>query len=259
MSSLSDATYAYPFDPTGTKATNKVSNEKQVITAPPWKDYNFIIPKFAPFFKDSMVIVDQASGDTLVEGQDYLLGNRFLGASRSCAKMIFGSIYFLDKTRSGVVDMTYQTIGGEWTLDEAKIMEILDNRDRNPLIITWEQIANTPNLFPPIDHQWHLKDMVGMSKVVDALKNISQTILNTRQNLEQLFQDHLSNKNNPHETTKIHVGLGDVENFGIATMADAQDGTSNEVYMTPLRTQQQIDANLMDIKNRLQTLENKVG
>lgn len=47
---------------------------------------------------------------------------------------------------------------------------------------------------------------------------------------------HAADKNNPHTVTKAQVGLGNVENYGIATQAEALAGTSNVKYMTPLRT-----------------------
>jgi len=38
--------------------------------------------------------------------------------------------------------------------------------------------------------------------------------------------------------TKSDVGLGSVQNYGIATQAQAQAGTANDVYMTPLRVKE---------------------
>lgn len=44
---------------------------------------------------------------------------------------------------------------------------------------------------------------------------------------------HIADKSNPHETTKAQVGLGLVENYGIATLAEAQAGIVTNKYMTP--------------------------
>lgn len=52
---------------------------------------------------------------------------------------------------------------------------------------------------------------------------------------------HANNKSNPHGVTKSQVGLGSVSNYGISTQAEAEAGTSNSKYMTPLRTKQAID------------------
>ena len=51
---------------------------------------------------------------------------------------------------------------------------------------------------------------------------------------------HTSNKANPHAVTKSQVGLGSVLNYGVSTQAEAQAGTSNAKYMTPLRTKEAI-------------------
>lgn len=53
---------------------------------------------------------------------------------------------------------------------------------------------------------------------------------------------HANLTNNPHSVTKSQVGLGSVQNYGIATQSQAEEGTSSTKYMTPLRTKQAIDA-----------------
>ncbi len=53
---------------------------------------------------------------------------------------------------------------------------------------------------------------------------------------------HANKTNNPHSVTKSQVGLGSVQNYGLATQAEAEAGTSNAKYMTPLRTKEAIDS-----------------
>lgn len=55
------------------------------------------------------------------------------------------------------------------------------------------------------------------------------------------IDEHKQDKNNPHEVTKSQIGLGNVQNYGIALESQAKAGVSNAVYMTPLRTKQAID------------------
>jgi hypothetical protein len=45
-----------------------------------------------------------------------------------------------------------------------------------------------------------------------------------------------------HTHSKSDVGLGNVQNYGIATQAQAEAGTANDVYMTPLRVKEAITA-----------------
>jgi len=53
---------------------------------------------------------------------------------------------------------------------------------------------------------------------------------------------HKSDKANPHNVTKAQIGLGNVQNYGIATQAEAEAGTVNNKYMTPLRTLELLNA-----------------
>lgn len=53
---------------------------------------------------------------------------------------------------------------------------------------------------------------------------------------------HINSKTNPHEVTKAQVGLGNVENYGIASSAEAKAGTSNVKVMTPVRVKEEIEA-----------------
>lgn len=56
------------------------------------------------------------------------------------------------------------------------------------------------------------------------------------------ISDHTSNKSNPHSVTKSQVGLGDVNNYGIASEAEARAAAVNTKYMTPLRTLNTIES-----------------
>lgn len=51
---------------------------------------------------------------------------------------------------------------------------------------------------------------------------------------------HINNTSNPHGTTADQVGLGNVQNYSVASQVDAETGSSNGVYMTSLRTFQAI-------------------
>ena len=51
---------------------------------------------------------------------------------------------------------------------------------------------------------------------------------------------HLADKANPHGVTKSQVGLGNVENYGVATQVEAEEGISDLKFMTPLKVKQAI-------------------
>ena len=47
------------------------------------------------------------------------------------------------------------------------------------------------------------------------------------------INNHIENEENPHGVTKTQVGLGSVGNYGMASTAEAQAGTSTVKYMNP--------------------------
>lgn len=53
-------------------------------------------------------------------------------------------------------------------------------------------------------------------------------------------QSHIDNHENPHNVTKVQIGLGSVENYKVANQLEAEGATANNVYMTPLTVAYQI-------------------
>lgn len=255
---MSETPYTYPFDPSGSRIINRIEGEKQVLSPPAWRDFHFLIPKLAPFFQQNFKIRHEATGRFLEEGVDFAFTHRFYGASKAIMKPVYGSILFFDKTLAGVVELEYQTLGGEWTIDGAKITEILAQKQLNPRITQWEQVAAVPQQFPVIDHEWDLTDMVGMGHVKDSLDRLASTVETTGVD-NSSFIVHRDSRNNPHGVTKAQIELGSVQNFPIATRAQALGGTYDEAYMTPRRVRQAFERFIEEVNNRITTLEEALG
>jgi hypothetical protein len=175
-------TPAYPFDPTGLKVSNKVTGEQQILTPTNPRDAYFIVPKFAPYFGDSLKVVIKDLKNvvrTLVQGVDYYPSHTFMDASFATAKPIYGSITFLDTSLSGIVTLVYQTVGDVWVQDDATIALILADRLSNPRTTSWDRVANLPKAFPSIDHQYDLIDMKGLDSLVTSVDALTQAVLST--------------------------------------------------------------------------------
>ena len=83
-----------------------------------------------------------------------------------------------------------------------------------------------------LSRQQSLEAIAKAESAVDSVAALSETISN-----------HSGNKSNPHGVTKSQVGLGNVENYSVATKSEAELGSINTKYMTPLRTLESIIAN----------------
>lgn len=261
----------YPFDPTGTLPANKITNETHVLTSVNSGDFYTIVPKLGPFFETGLILeFTNQAGDkvTLVKNVDYYLSNIFLSASRACSKPLYGSATLIDTSLTGILTFKqYQSIGGEWVLDINTWTSIVANMHYNPRTTTWEQLVGTPTIFPVIDHQWNLADMVGLSEMVNAVNDVVNALL--AQPTNPSLSDHLLDYTNPHHVTQTDVGLADLQNYGIATVSDLENGVSNK-YVTPaplkiylLAVAQQIYANvssaLGDIAALRQAVNNLIG
>lgn len=195
----------YPFDPTGQLIGNRITGEQHTLTSTNYRDFHFIVPKLGPYFEESLTVSFRDINNNvriLTKGIDYQPTHWFVGASRGCAKSVYGSISFLDLQLTGTVTIQYQTIGGDWVLDLTKVAEILADRLHNPKITAWEMVSGKPTIFPPVDHAWNLVDMVGMSDVVAAINNVTTALI---QSQTTGLAAHI-NAVNPHGTTAESIG-----------------------------------------------------
>lgn len=172
--------YLYPLDTTGKAASNRVPNERQTLNPPEEPlDYHFVIPKAGPFYRNSVVLTHIPTGRVLVRGADWAPGHKFHSASYELQGVeggLYLSILFYDRTLSGEIKIDYQNLGGEWTLSENKILEILSNRAVDPRSVTYEEVSGKPEVFPPVDHNHPVDDMTGFRELIQATYDVAAAI-----------------------------------------------------------------------------------
>ena len=80
--------------------------------------------------------------------------------------------------------------------------------------------------------------LFGFHRVIDtSIIKIAHGNLNDEMGIEwENAQRHLNNFENPHRVHKTHVSLGQVANYPVASNTEAIEGSSDERYMTPLKT-----------------------
>lgn len=255
----------YAFDPTGQLAANKILDEQHIVTHRNHQDFHFLVPKFAPFFETSIVVKYQETGTrtpiTLTKGKDYFLTHFFKEGSLACAFPIYGSVTLLRRDMQGVITFSYQTVGGDWLIDENTIQKILADRIHNTRRTYWDQIAELPYRFPVINHDWNIRDLDGSRSLTQAILSIADAMYKYR---NAQYEKHIQNKDNPHGITKNTIGLENVLNLPIL-QEDNWEDNSNDFYITPkglnkVLTEKVLDtlngqnSLIEDLRNRLQTL-----
>lgn len=172
--------YLYPEDYTGVAATNLIVGERQTLNPPVENlEFHYILPMATPYFRDSVVLTHITTGRRLNRGVDWAAGHKFESASYQLENTqggVYASILFYDITLAGQVQLQYQTLGGQWTLDHNTILEILSNKVVDPRSVTYEEVQDKPVLFPPTGHNHPADDFTGMAELLIAQYAVAAAI-----------------------------------------------------------------------------------
>ncbi|QBJ02710.1 tail protein [Pseudomonas phage Psa21] len=238
MATLS-TTGLYPEDLNGNNPLNLVQNEIQTLTVPGKDDYYFIIPKAAPFFVDSLEVVNAQTGQVYKEDEDYLVGHWFIEAMDSIGRPIAGSIRFMKRTIVGQVRLKYRTIGGNWGFSDTQILAELNRKLLNPLVRSWGMIGELPYSFPALEHDQSIDSLIGSKEIEEAISRLADIVEAAAAGASD---QHLKDFGNPHRVTKDQTGLGLVQNFGMATNPEAIQGSLTNRYISPASMMAAINA-----------------
>lgn len=214
----------YPEDRTGTLASNKIT-ETQVITPINNRNFHFFVPRHAPFYEDGFKIFQNINGTLLPleENKDYYFCYKYESACLSTAKNVWGGIGLLNLIFTGELTLEYQTVGGNWVLDDTEILEIVANEVYNPRGRTWDQTTNKPLTFGPTTHIQNADDFLTQQEVGEKLHDIAQAILDA------------STRPIPRPPVTLEdLGIPKIGNWGMANINEAVAGESTVTIINPL-------------------------
>lgn len=261
---------SYPYDPSGVASTNLIVDELHSVQPPSDITHaSFIVLHAAPFFMEGVEVYTgkNKSGTRLIPNVDYIYTHKFVAGTQYLGRIIYGGIMFTNQNYTGNVYVTYQTLGGDFTVNDVAIIERITNEVYSDVrFVTWDQIQGVPSAFPPDAHQHTVNDIKTLDDVHLALENIAAAILAGGQSgggdsgALALITQHLSNQSTAH--TPSAVGLGLVANYKVATEAEAL-ALRTDRYMTPQVTGYLIaryiaNQNIGDIRIKVQVLEESV-
>lgn len=230
--------YLYPLDETGAAVTNKVVNEKRTLQPPQEElEFHFILPWAGPFFRDTMVLKHTPTGRTLIRGTDWAPGHRFNAASYELQNKkggVYASILLFDLTLSGEIVQTYQTLGGNWTLPENKILEIMSNKISDPRFVTFDEVSGKPEVYPPTEHNHPADDLTGMAELITSNYDIAAAIRERTndwlQNPPILMSEFYTADEIDARLESLGFGVSadDVENL-VVSMTDSYNTAANQL------------------------------
>lgn len=163
----------YPFDPTGTYSSNRITNELAIITIANGINAFLIRPDAAPFYGSSLVIIN-SNGIALEENVDYFLSHHWALASENIGLEVYGTVTLLNHTPSGNYRLNYQTIGGEYVLaPQNAIQSGLAASATSYVTVDW---STAPVAFPSIPHHQELDSFSGITQIYQALHKIADAV-----------------------------------------------------------------------------------
>ena len=267
------ATIIYPYDPSGVATTNLITDELRSVQPP--SDINqasFVIPLKGPFFVESLKVytAKNKQGTRLLEGKDFFITHEFVAGTNWLGKPLAGGIAFTNALYTGNLYFTYQTLGGDFVVNDVTILESITRKlYADVRFVTWDQLTGVPSAFPPDAHQHVVTDIKTLADVVTALNSIAaalvgslddDTIAGGESAALSLIRQHLSATSNAH--TPQAVGLGNLSNFATASEEDAV-ALRNDRFMTPSVTSYLVrrminSENLTQIRADIATLDQAV-
>lgn len=276
----------YPEDPTGVNPNNLVVNEPHDLG--PARNRAFV-PNYGSYFTESMIVTEAVTGRVLTKGVHYIAAQLQQDATLAMDKEICAVVVVTDPDVRDSLLFTYQVVGGVFSTSASALAKMIENLDIDERAVEWGAIIGKPTAFPPAPHLHDIGDLYGFEYLVEALDALRNAILigdeaahdelrqyiNYQDGLIQAdltdlrgdFEAHENNKANPHTVTKLQVGLGQVQDYGLASGTEAQAGTVNDKYMTPLLTAMAIttqalnplNAHIADKANPHATTKAQVG
>ncbi|QZA70800.1 hypothetical protein AH06_16 [Erwinia phage AH06] len=214
----------YPFNPLNTVAGAKGIVESHTLTPANGVNYVTFIPRAAPFFRRTMVLKNKANNQVLVEGQHYTLGYFFSPFTQLVYKGVYGCITVNELDAPIEVEITYDTIGGDFVLDATGYAELAANIVNNPRELDWSQIADTPDTYPPIDHTHPADQTLNYMDYVEQLQAMQALTVSAITGYVQALNTHIDTEGNAHNAKPIDFGLGNVMNWAPAVSADIPSG-----------------------------------
>lgn len=232
----------YPYDPLGTAVSNRILNEVHAVTAPVNPEAaNWIVPTASPYHAITLIVRTGPllTDPVLVDGVDYIYTHYFVELSQHIHKPIYGSIMFTNRNYTGTVYLTYQTVGGPFTLASTAIVENLTRTLYNIRTVTWGQVVGVPQFFPPAPHLHDVADLTNMVDVVNKLNELVVAITLQSANIPGLVSTLSQHLTSLAAHTPSQVGLGNVPNYAVAVLADVL-ASATDKFMTPDLTNQAI-------------------
>ncbi len=250
----------YPVDLTGRNPTNLIMGEPHFLVNHSGISQRVVVLDHGGFYTRDLMVYDKEY-NRLKPNIDYVATYTYEDATFRTGLEICGALVFLNPELDGMVYVTAQMVGGDYAFSltaQEDVIEWISTNVGAP--ITWGGITGVQRQYLPGELKaelWERDGFQSFNNELEALVNSkiagNQEAANVyRSNARELqaeylaenddrLERHVNDDQDPHDVTKRQVGLELVENFPVASEAQARGGILHEAFMVPQRTHQAID------------------
>ena len=167
--------HRYPEDLTGVNPDNSVVGEVIALNDRPIR---VGVPKYAPFFAKSLVVIDQLTQRLLIEGVDYRIPIISQEATLRVGETIADAFLIENNTVSANIIVNYQVLGGNYQNNIANIAQIYESYINDNRSVDWiSGVYGKPDEYPPSLHPHWLSEIFGFEPITVELERIAQAIM----------------------------------------------------------------------------------
>ena len=165
--------YAYPYNPLANNPSCIVPNEVHALSEYTNK-WRCIVPIYAPFFRDSLIIVHVDTGRTLIEGIDFYLTHYCKTASTVTKRAVFGSIMLTMPLTGRLEFRQYMTLGGQFNVRRSDVLIHLADVDMaDPRNEDWEVVMRYIRPVEPISAPNNIEEAISLDIVAAAINKLT--------------------------------------------------------------------------------------
>ncbi len=225
----------YPVDLTGESTTNRVLDERRIL---PQNGYWGFVPTNGAFYTHNLRIVHLATGKRLIPHLDYLCVGLNIRATELTHLEVCSAILLKNQSYQGELAIDYNVVGGDYSINGDLIQELLVQAINDGRPVLWGSILNKPDGFVPGGHLHDILDTYRWEHMVyavnrlgaileqgdqwdhadirNALDNLGKALQGVSEAAMEALIQHMSDKRNPHQVSKLQIGLDKLFNYALA-------------------------------------------
>ncbi|UQT02799.1 short tail fiber protein [Serratia phage vB_SmaM-Yubaba] len=222
----------YPWNPFQDLADCRITNESAHVEG--GDKGTIIVPRNGPFFSRNFVIKKKGSDRPLsMEAGEYSFIHPFGAFIKRYNRLVWGAIVVKGVATPTDYVIEYDTIGGDFVLNDAAYAAAVANTLTAPRTIDWNDIVNLPLVWPPDPHDHPASDTMNYGDLIAWMQSYLDAITDndTSVSFVSEFKAHLeADLQHAHKATLEMLGVAHLKDWAMATTDDIQ-GNSTELLI----------------------------